>query len=264
MIEKLMVDDEIQLERIGESGKSYITDVENFIDLDKETLLLRTIYFNTKFHNYPILQQWFKFLTNSTYIDASHQVNFKTRGSDEELLNYLDEYGTEAVNDFLNAHHFKYQIEYRERYANLYEAEVPQKDVFFNREDIKIPIPFRMESLGNRNLLKMLPQFFRVMNEGGMLIIDEFSSAFHNELEELLIQYFMKYSKNSQIFLVTHSTNLLSNTLFRPDQEYAVEFKGKEGSSIYRFSQEKPREAQNIEKMYVSGCFGGIPGYSND
>lgn len=28
-----------------------------------------------------------------------------------------------------------------------------------------------------------------------------------------------------------------------------------------RFSSEQPRSAQNIEKMYVSGVFGGLPEY---
>ncbi|WP_026882469.1 ATP-binding protein [Clostridium akagii] len=97
-----------------------------------------------------------------------------------------------------------------------------------------------------------------------MLIIDEFSSAFHNQLEELLISYFMETSTNAQIFIVSHSTNLLSNNIFRPDQEYAVEFHGNDGSCINRFSNEKPREAQNIEKMYVNGIFGEMPVYVNE
>ena len=103
----------------------------------------------------------------------------------------------------------------------------------------------------------MLPSFFKVINNDGMLIIDEFSSAFHNDLEELLVKYFMNNSKNSQIFLVSHSTNLLSNSIFRPDQEFSVEFNDSNGSTINRFSNDKPREAQNIEKMYNSGFFWG-------
>ena len=75
-----------------------------------------------------------------------------------------------------------------------------------------------------------------------------------------LSKYFMKKSKNSQLFIVSHSTNLLSNSIFRPDQEYAVDFTN-EGSIVNRFSNDRPREAQNIEKMYNSGCFGGKPNY---
>jgi hypothetical protein len=71
----------------------------------------------------------------------------------------------------------------------------------------------------------------------------------------------MEKSTHSQIFFVSHSTNLLSNTILRPDQEYSVEFRQEQGSSVRRFSSEQPRSAQNIEKMYVSGVFGGLPEY---
>ena len=69
----------------------------------------------------------------------------------------------------------------------------------------------------------------------------------------------MKNSKTSQIFIVSHSTNLLSNTLLRPDQIYTVDFINGKGSKVYRVSDSKPREAQNIEKMYLSGVFNGLP-----
>ena len=92
-----------------------------------------------------------------------------------------------------------------------------------------------------------------------MFIVDEFSSAFHNELEELIVRYFMKNSKAAQMFFVSHSTNFMKTTLLRPDQIYAVEFVNDRGSKIKRFSAESPRESQNLEKMYLSGIFGGLP-----
>ena len=71
----------------------------------------------------------------------------------------------------------------------------------------------------------------------------------------------MDKSKYSQMIFVSHSTNILSNSILRPDQEYSVEFCGKQGSIIRRFSSEQPRTGQNIEKMYISGVFGGLPNY---
>ena len=38
-----------------------------------------------------------------------------------------------------------------------------------------------------------------------------------------------------------------------------IEFANEEGSTVKRFSTEQPRSAQNVEKMYVSGIFGGLP-----
>ena len=83
-------------------------------------------------------------------------------------------------------------------------------------------------------------------------------------MEELIVRYIMNNSTNTQLLLVSHSTNLLSNALLRPDQIYSVEMMGGEGSVLNRFSDEQPRVAQNLEKMYLSGVFGGIPEYETD
>ena len=122
-------------------------------------------------------------------------------------------------------------------------------------------MPLALESLGNQTLLNMLPALLHVVNTECMFIIDEFSSAFHNELEELIVRYFMEKSKRSQIFFVSHSTNLLKSTLLRPDQIYTVDFSQACGSTIKKASSEHPRESQNFEKMYLSGVFGGLPNY---
>ena len=100
---------------------------------------------------------------------------------------------------------------------------------------------------------------FETMRSGGMAIIDEFSSGFHNVLEEKIIKYFMENSKEAQLLLVSHSTNLLTNNLLRPDQIYTVDFINEKGSKLNRVSDSKPREAQNLEKMYLSGVFNGLP-----
>jgi AAA15 family ATPase/GTPase len=266
MVETLLVNNKVMLDRMGENAKSYITDNQLFTDVDKDSLLLRSIYFNTKFSNNDILKKWFKYLLNSVYLDGFLRIGVNPSNNNLGLKEYLESNGIEDINSFFREYNFNQLIEYSETsIGNLVSINTEgEKNIFFKREGIGEPIPFGMESLGNKNLLNMLPAFFHVIKEGGMLIIDEFSSSFHNELEELLIRYFMEKSKKSQVIIVSHSTNLLSNSIFRPDQEYAVEFKGADGSVINRFSNEKPREAQNIEKMDVSGVFGGKPVYGDE
>jgi AAA15 family ATPase/GTPase len=82
----------------------------------------------------------------------------------------------------------------------------------------------------------------------------------HNKLEELLIKYFFKESKRSQLLLVSHSTNLLKFSILRLDQIYIVDM-DEEGSKLKRLSNENIRISQNLEKMYLSGMFGGVPLY---
>ena len=81
------------------------------------------------------------------------------------------------------------------------------------------------------------------------------------ELAEKIISFFMENAKNSQIFITSHHTNLISNSVFRPDQINLITFLNTSGSNVKRLSQFKPREAQNLEKMYLGGMFEGLPIY---
>ena len=185
---------------------------------------------------------------------------------DVSVARYLDRQGCDSINNFFNEYNFEQNIEYEHSSkggrVQLVVGNVDnEKYIFFKRKGIEVPIPFSEESLGNQNLLHILPAFLSVIQKGGMLLIDEFSSGFHNELESLMVRYFMEKANHAQLLFVSHSTNLLSNSILRPDQEYSVEFQNESGSTIKRFSSEQPRSAQNIEKMYVSGVFGGLPNY---
>lgn len=271
--ESLFVDNKMMMQRMGTSAKSFIVNEQGVSydesDVDKETLFLRTLFFNTKFTSNKTLKDWMEFLQNSVYINAFERniVYYGKDYKDLELSSYLKGNGLSKINDFFKEFNFEQDIEYTNQEAGNVSAlagEESEKNIFFKRKGVGALIPFTEESLGNQNLLRMLPTFLHVINKSGMLLIDEFSSGFHNCLEALLVRYFFEKAKDSQMIFVSHSTNLLSNSLLRPDQEYAVEFNGKEGSSVIRFSKEKPRLAQNIEKMYVSGVFGGLPQFEEN
>lgn len=264
--EKLSLNGEVILDRMGNNAESRITENSKFNDLDNDLLLLRTIYFNTKFKGNDTLKSWFEFLSNSAYVNPFKRQTFSPSKATMKLNDYLDENNVTEINGFLTEYNFRQKIEYDKKSSgNRIHMEIDgdSRYIFFKRDGIGEPIPYDWESLGNQNLLNILPPFFHVINHGGMLLIDEFSSGFHNELEELLVKYFFNKSQSSQVIFVTHSTNLLSTSIIRPDQVYSVDFNGQEGSVIKRFSDEKPREAQNLEKMYVSGVFSGLPNYGN-
>lgn len=261
--EELKVDDVSVFSRNGSVAKVSINTEMTHTDVPKKTLFLRDIYFNTKFRGNVILQKWFNFLENSVYIDLYEKTLTQYKDIDLSLKSYIESVGTGDINAFFTEHNFEQTIEYDNKVTgNTVSMESAEKMIFFKRKGIEDPIPFMFESLGNKNLLNLLPAFFHCVRNGGMLILDEFSSGFHNELEQLLLRYFMHKASAGQVVFVSHSTNLLSNSILRPDQIYSVEF-GSEGSKIKRFSSEKPREAQNLEKMYLGGVFSGIPKYEH-
>lgn len=268
--ESLYIDNELLLQRMGLSAKSYIADSNGINydeeDVGKDSLFLRTLYFNTKFASNSTLGSWMDYLKKSFYVNMFKGEIVSYGKRDMTIATYLDNGGCEVINNFFDEYNFEQKVEFVHstsggKISFVAGEDEDVKTVFFKRKGIEVPIPFFEESLGNQNLLRILPVFLSAINNGGMLLIDEFSSGFHNELESLLVRYFMEKANHAQMLFVSHSTNLLSNSILRPDQEYSVEFQDKNGSTVRRFSSEQPRSAQNIEKMYVSGVFGGLPEY---
>ena len=262
--ETLKIDKTQIIERIKDNAKLYLTDNVSFHEVDNRLLFLKRVYFNTKFEGNRILLKWFDFLKQSVYINAYSRNVTTYNGESFSAHKYFEKYGTGETNEFFKKNNFKYIIQYAQNMEHKgikYQTLEEDKMIFFERNDINVSIPIFFESVGNQTLINILPAILHVIQTGGLLIIDEFSSGFHNKLEELLVRYIMNNSKNTQLFFVSHSTNLLSNALLRPDQIYSVEIESKEGSILNRFSDEQPRIAQNLEKMYLSGVFGGIPEY---
>lgn len=266
--EKLILNNETIISRMGTNADfSYNDEVRHFDDLNEKLLFVRRIYFDTKFYENSILNKWFDFLKNSVAVNCYNRIISSYNNSN--LLNheYLNANGPKNINDFFEKINYNQQIKY--------DISTDNKDVEFNmklndnskfvsflKKDTSVYIPEQFESTGNITLIQLLPLVLHAINNDCLLIVDEFSSGFHNELEECLVKYFQHYSKKSQMIFTSHSTNLLNNALLRPDQVYSVSFNGKNGSVIKRFSEEMPREAQNTEKMYLSGVFNGIPKYN--
>lgn len=269
--ETLSVDNRVLLERLGSSAVSRIASGKEIkyvaAELDNETLLLRKLYFDSnRFVGNAILQKWYEFLRNSVYFNAfdKHVVFYGTE--DLRIQDYIKNNGLKKLNDFFIKNNFDQSLEYLHEAKNSKVKIVvrgKEKTLFFRRKNMDFILPFNEESMGNQTLAQLLPAFLYTIEHDGMLLIDEFSSGFHNQLEKLIVAYFMEKTKKSQLIFISHSTNLLSTSLLRPDQIYSVSFKEKEGSKLNRFSEEKPRFAQNIEKMYLSGVFDGLPNYKD-
>lgn len=266
--EKLQVDRNMIIERSAKTARLKLTEEEVLHEVDSSILFLKQVYFNTKFVGNTALIKWFSFLRRSIYINAYSRNISTYNGESMVVSKYLEKYGVEKINYFFEKNNFQYSIQYTQKIEKKgikYELSKEEGEmVFFERKGIGVPIPIFMESVGNQTLINILPAILSAVESGGMLIIDEFSSGLHNKLEELLVKYIMRTGEAVQFFFVSHSTNLLSNSILRPDQIYTVEMMGSEGSKLHRFSDEQPRAAQNLEKMYLSGVFGGVPEYETN
>ncbi len=260
--ENLKIDNITVLQRNGNVGELRIGEnVTTDDQLDSQTLFLRTASFNTgRFPQEPTLRQLMDFLQNSYVIDGYNMG--ATFGN--AITKYAEEHGVDKINKYLDEFNYDFVVEYGSESEGAGLKIVvgsEKKAIFLKRRSYPIPNIIINESQGNQVFADLLPNLIRVIENSGMLIIDEFGNSLHNKLSEKVIRFFMENAKTSQIFITSHHTNLISNSVFRPDQIDLITFKDMQGSQVKRVSEFKPREAQNLEKMYLGGMFEGLPMY---
>lgn len=260
--EDLLIDSVTVLKRNGNTGELRIGDTVTVDDqLDGDTLFLRTASFNTgRFPQEPVLRELMDYLFNSYCVDGYNQGAHWGK----TITKYTEEHGVEKINRYLHDFNYDFFIEYgSESEGEGLKVIVGsnKKSIFLKRKSFPIPTAFYNESQGNQVFADMLPNLIGVIENPGMLVYDEFGNSLHNKLAEKIIKFFMKNAKASQMFVTSHHTNLISNSVFRPDQINLITFKDSKGSKVDRLSQFKPREAQNMEKMYLGGMFEGLPLY---
>lgn len=272
-LERLYVNGDLKLDRVGKSGTTNFgvgKDLKE--DINPSLSLLKLEYYNTKFNNDPVLNEWFDFLKNSLYINcligtrAIKSYN-PSRISEQFISKYAEKNDASKLNELISKIGYDSEVVFNKHFPSKDKTISINSDkeiIGIRKKGTDFIMPLPLESTGNKSFMNViLPINFATKNNC-MLIVDEFSSGLHNELEEALIRYFFNNSKNSQIFFTSHSTNLLDTSILRPDQIFSFKFDAKEGTTIKRFSDENPRESQNIEKMYLNGVFDGMPKYEKE
>jgi hypothetical protein len=121
------------------------------------------------------------------------------------------------------------------------------------------------ESTGTNAIIRMIPALLDVLESGGVLVLDELNSL-HPMLSLEIIRLFQNKRTNlsgAQLLFNTHDLTLLGNMLDGPqlqrDQIWFTE-KDKSGAThLYPLSDYHPRSAENLERGYLQGRYGGIP-----
>lgn len=260
--ENLKINDVTVLLRSGNTGEIRIgKNISVDHQLDSDTLFLRTASFNTgRFPQEPVLRKLMDYLNNSYFIDEYNP----GAAYGKTIMKYAQDHGVQKINQYLETFGYDFFAEYgteSEGAGLRLSVGSDEKTVFLKRKSFPFPNIIANESQGNQVFADLLPDLIRVIEMPGMLVIDEFGNSLHNRLAEKIIKFFMENAADSQFFITSHHTNLISNSVFRPDQVNLVTFQDEQGSVVKRLSQFKPREAQNLEKMYLGGMFEGLPSY---
>jgi len=118
------------------------------------------------------------------------------------------------------------------------------------------------ESHGTRTAFNLFLKIIPVLEEGGLIVIDEIETNIHPHLIQKILSLFMnkKINKyNAQILFSTHQALLLKE--LTKTQIFIVE-KNKEDltTEIYRLDEvEGVRNDENYAQKYLSGTYGGVP-----
>ena len=270
--EKLFVNNELKLERLKKNGKTYFGEEKDNDNINPSLSLLKLEYYNTRFNNDIVLNKWFDFLKNSLYINCLFGrrtiKSYNPVKLPEQIIEkYAESNDATKLNKLIEKLGYNSEVVFNKQFSNTDKTIVinsTKETIGLKKKGTNFVMPLPLESTGNKSFMNMILPINYVTKNNSIIIVDEFSSGLHNELEEALIKYFFNNSGNSQIFFTSHSTNLLDTSILRPDQIYSFKFDAKEGTLIKRFSDENPRESQNIEKMYLNGVFDGMPKYNKE
>ncbi len=126
------------------------------------------------------------------------------------------------------------------------------------------PIYFdlRDESAGTLQLLSILGPIIRSLQEGRIVVFDEFGSRLHTRASEIILALFNNKETNpkgAQLVAATHDTNLLNATGLRRDQVWFTEKDGSGATQLYPLTDIETRKGDNLEKGYLQGRYGAIP-----
>ena len=119
------------------------------------------------------------------------------------------------------------------------------------------------ESDGTRRLMSLAPGIEQVLQQGGVLMVDEIDRELHPLLAEFIISQFQSPETNpgrAQIIFTTHDTELLNMEILRKDQVYFVDKNKKSGvSELFNLTELPVRTNDNIRKAYLVGKYGAVP-----
>lgn len=134
--------------------------------------------------------------------------------------------------------------------------------IYDNKEKYKLD--YYEQSAGTQKILSMFFPVYNILNNGGVMIIDELDMTLHYSLIKEIIKMFnsVEYNKkNAQLIFTTHNLLLLDYNLFREDQIWFLENNDvATGTELYSLSDIEGYEKNSyLLRDYLNGNFGGIP-----
>lgn len=150
-------------------------------------------------------------------------------------------------------------IDSKARTINYSQFYAYHKDIKNQIQRFKI----QEESLGTQIILSLIAISLAILEQGGVLFVDELDLSIHPLLLILIVKLFKdkRYNKkNSQLIFTSHCSDLLEDDIIRKSEVGIVTKTKNNGSKLIKLSDFKElRNVINFRKKYLLGEFSGIP-----
>lgn len=227
--------------------------------LDDNTLAFTA---RTFMHNSLIREQILQMLgvVDTCIKDVSIKENIKEVNVQNSPFEVLSRLGISIPND-LNKRIEQHELDIQATHEMYKDGQV------IGNESLN----FKFESLGTTKLFALLGPFFDTIQNGGVLVIDEFGASLHTQLSIELLKLFHSTMNGTgaQLIITTHDTNLLRKDLLRRDQIWFAEKNSEGVSDLYSLVEYKVNQANSVRndasfsKDYLLGRYGAIPYFGN-
>lgn len=160
---------------------------------------------------------------------------------------------------------------------NLKDIKIPQKpesspmDIKYIHPIIKKDGSFLkdsefradLESSGTKVLTILGAKVLQALDEGRVLMVDEFDSGFHTEVTRTVIEMFRDpeiNKKGAQLILTTHNISLMDENILRKDQIWFIEKSSFGDSELFSLAEfDEVSENTNFSEWYLAKRFGAVP-----
>lgn len=127
-------------------------------------------------------------------------------------------------------------------------------------------LTLEQESGGTRMIVTLAQSLLRAPAASSFVAVDELERSLHPLLVDSIVRQFRPgrgKGPHAQLLFTTHDTNLLGSLVGDPalarDQVWIAEKDTAGTTSLVPLSDYKPRKAENLERGYLQGRYGGIP-----
>ena len=120
------------------------------------------------------------------------------------------------------------------------------------------------ESEGTRKFIALSGPLHHTVEDGGVLIVDEFEARLHPLLTQQIIEWFHSPLNpgRAQLVLATHDVLLMEPERIRRDQVWFCEKDAHGATGVYSLAEFKPQQVRpttKFSRQYMLGLFGGVP-----